>query len=195
MPRKATVPMKRFKHSTTDGRIWRGQRTKNRIIAAAQDFAAAGVLEPTGVQLAERAGVPLRTIYQHFARMSLLRKEALRPKGAVRPEASPVSVKRSKHPNIDGRLLRSEKTRKRIIAAFQGFVAQGILEPKGGELAKRAKVSLRAIYQHFHTAAVLRQESLTEEQWRAEASRLRALSDRELVEATLAGPLSRKARR
>jgi AcrR family transcriptional regulator len=104
-------------------------------------------------------------------------------------------MKPSKHPNVDGRLLRGEKTRKRIIAAFQGFAAKGILEPKGAELARRAKVSVRAIYQHFPTAAVQRQEAHTEEQWRAEASRLRALSDRELVEATLAGRLGRKAQR
>jgi hypothetical protein len=43
------------------------------------------------------------------------------------------------------------------------------------------------VYQHFAGIAELRRAALTDEEWQAEAARLRALSDRELVEATLMG--------
>jgi AcrR family transcriptional regulator len=86
---------------------------------------------------------------------------------------------------IDGRVLRAQRTRKSLITAFQRFAAEGILDPVVRELARRAGVSMRSIYQHFGSVSALREAALTDEQWCAAATRLRALSDRELVEATL----------
>lgn len=52
--------------ATTDGRLARGARTREAIITALVDLVAAGTLDPTFAEIAERAGVSERTVYHHF---------------------------------------------------------------------------------------------------------------------------------
>ncbi len=57
-----------------DGRTIRGQRTQRAVVNAALDLVEEGNIRPTAEQVAARAGVSLRTVYQHFRdRESLFR--------------------------------------------------------------------------------------------------------------------------
>lgn len=49
----------------------------------------------------------------------------------------------------DGRALRSERTRARIVDATIALVENGDLRPTGPRIATRAGVSVRSVYQHF----------------------------------------------
>ena len=51
---------------TLDGRARRSERSREAIVAAMIDLVGAGVLAPTAEQIAERAGVGLRTVFRHF---------------------------------------------------------------------------------------------------------------------------------
>lgn len=51
----------------TDGRIARGERTREAILDAHTGLLCEGVLKPTGKLLAERAGISLRTLWSNYS--------------------------------------------------------------------------------------------------------------------------------
>jgi AcrR family transcriptional regulator len=61
--------------SVTDGRLRRGQRSREAIVRALFDLVGEGVLQPTAQQVADRAGVRIRTVFRHFADMETLMAE------------------------------------------------------------------------------------------------------------------------
>jgi len=50
-----------------DGRRARGLRTRDAIVAALMELVADGDLAPTAQRIADRAGVSVRSVYQHFS--------------------------------------------------------------------------------------------------------------------------------
>lgn len=50
----------------TDGRTARSRRTRTAIVDATMDLVNSGIVRPTAVQVAERAGVSVRSVFQHF---------------------------------------------------------------------------------------------------------------------------------
>jgi AcrR family transcriptional regulator len=52
--------------ASIDGRAMRSERSREAIVAAMLELVGAGVLAPTAEQIAERAGVGLRTVFRHF---------------------------------------------------------------------------------------------------------------------------------
>lgn len=50
-----------------DGRRARGLRTRDAIISSLLDLIAGGDIAPTAQRIADRAGVSVRSVYQHFA--------------------------------------------------------------------------------------------------------------------------------
>ncbi|HLN15196.1 MAG TPA: TetR/AcrR family transcriptional regulator [Acidimicrobiales bacterium] len=50
-----------------DGRRARGLRTRDAIVAALMELVAGGDLSPTAQRIADRAGVSVRSVYQHFS--------------------------------------------------------------------------------------------------------------------------------
>ncbi|MFZ4517888.1 MAG: TetR/AcrR family transcriptional regulator [Microthrixaceae bacterium] len=52
-------------------------------------------------------------------------------------------------PNPDGRVARGERTRAAIIEAFVDLVDDGVARPRARQIAERAGVSVRSIFQHF----------------------------------------------
>jgi TetR/AcrR family transcriptional regulator of autoinduction and epiphytic fitness len=56
----------------SDGRNRRSSRTRDAIVRAIVDLVAEGGTDPTAPQVADRAGVSVRTVYGHFATLSLL---------------------------------------------------------------------------------------------------------------------------
>jgi TetR/AcrR family transcriptional regulator of autoinduction and epiphytic fitness len=68
MPDGSTTPAK------IDGRAARAVRTHSAIVEALVAALAEGQLQPTAERIAERAGVSLRTVYQHFPDRQALHK-------------------------------------------------------------------------------------------------------------------------
>ena len=60
----------------TDGRIARGERTRESIIAAHSALLREGNLKPTGKVIAERAGVSVRTLWVNFKDLESLLSES-----------------------------------------------------------------------------------------------------------------------
>lgn len=56
----------------TDGRIARGERTREAIVAAHTELLRDGNLKPTGKMIAERAGVSVRTVWLNFKDLEAL---------------------------------------------------------------------------------------------------------------------------
>lgn len=56
----------------TDGRIARGERTREAIVEAHTELLREGVLKPTGKVIAERAGISLRTLWLNFKDLEAL---------------------------------------------------------------------------------------------------------------------------
>jgi TetR/AcrR family transcriptional regulator, regulator of autoinduction and epiphytic fitness len=57
---------------TADGRVRRGERNRDAIVDALLELFEEGEPSPTSRQIAERAGVSLRTVFQHFDDMEAL---------------------------------------------------------------------------------------------------------------------------
>jgi TetR/AcrR family transcriptional regulator of autoinduction and epiphytic fitness len=55
-----------------DGRAARSERTRDAVVEAILALIEEGDLRPTGPRIAERAGVSLRSVYQHFADLEAL---------------------------------------------------------------------------------------------------------------------------
>src|SRR5436305_386038 len=53
--------------SVTDGRTARAQRTRDAVVDSLLELVREGDLRPTAPRIAERAGVSLRSVFQHFA--------------------------------------------------------------------------------------------------------------------------------
>jgi len=79
-----------------DGRARRTRRSRHAMVAAMVELVGEGVLRPTAQQVAERAGVGIRTVFRHFKDMDTLLaqidarlREELEPLlGAPSPEGS-----------------------------------------------------------------------------------------------------------
>nr|MCW2728753.1 TetR family transcriptional regulator [Aeromicrobium sp.] len=56
----------------TDGRIARGERTREKILEAHSALLREGVLKPTGKLIAERAGISVRTLWLNFKDLEAL---------------------------------------------------------------------------------------------------------------------------
>lgn len=75
-----------------DGRVRRGERSREAIVAALFGLIGKGVLSPTAQQVADAAGVGIRSVFRHFSEMeslyqsvdARLQGEALRVLGAAR---------------------------------------------------------------------------------------------------------------
>ena len=55
-----------------DGRVLRGEKSRESIVDALFELVGEGVLAPTAQQVAERAGVGLRSVFRHFSDMERL---------------------------------------------------------------------------------------------------------------------------
>jgi AcrR family transcriptional regulator len=58
-----------------DGRLLRSERSREAIVKATFDLVGQGVLRPTAEQVAEAAGVGIRTVFRHFSDMDSLFSE------------------------------------------------------------------------------------------------------------------------
>jgi TetR/AcrR family transcriptional regulator, regulator of autoinduction and epiphytic fitness len=61
----------------------------------------------------------------------------------------------STQPTLDGRLARSERTRRAIVEALRALIIEGDLRPTAPRVAERAGVSVRTVWQHFEDVEAL----------------------------------------
>ena len=74
----------------SDGRVLRGERTRERIVDAILELVQQGIARPTAEEVAERAGVGIRTVFRHFDDMESLHAELNQRIGdEVRPLLDP----------------------------------------------------------------------------------------------------------
>jgi AcrR family transcriptional regulator len=59
-------------------------------------------------------------------------------------------------PRIDGRNARSERSREAVVQAVMAFVREGIARPSATQIARRAKVSRRVVFNQFKDMEKLR---------------------------------------
>jgi AcrR family transcriptional regulator len=78
---------------TVDGRVARGLRTRTAIVEAFLDLVTEGVERPRANQVAARAGVSVRTIYQHFSDLEALRADVVAVQSErLRPFLRPIEA-------------------------------------------------------------------------------------------------------
>jgi len=77
----------RTKTETVDGRIVRRHNNRRRIVAAMLELVRAGAISPGAEEVAEHAGVGLRTVFRHFDDMDSLYREMAE---AMRNELQPI---------------------------------------------------------------------------------------------------------
>jgi TetR/AcrR family transcriptional regulator of autoinduction and epiphytic fitness len=70
--------MPELRKHNTDGRIARGERTRDAIVEAHTSLLQDGVLKPTGKLIAERADISLRTLWSNFRDLEALLVETSR---------------------------------------------------------------------------------------------------------------------
>jgi TetR/AcrR family transcriptional regulator, regulator of autoinduction and epiphytic fitness len=79
---------------------------------------------------------------QRFALLAVTR-------GQVACEAVTSSLSAAPPPRIDGRSARALRTREAIVDACIALVEEGELRPTAPQVAERASVSVRSVFQHF----------------------------------------------
>jgi len=98
-----------LKELSSDGRLRRGERSREAIVAALFELVGEGVLQPTAQQVAARAGVGIRSVFRHFDDMdslfatmdARLRADALpilreAPAGSLRERARALVQRRAR---------------------------------------------------------------------------------------------------
>ena len=63
------------REAAADGRLQRSERSRTAIVQALYELIGEGGVEPTAEQVAERAGVGIRTVFRHFNDMERLFSE------------------------------------------------------------------------------------------------------------------------
>ena len=84
-----------------DGRKVRRHKNRHRIVAAMLELVRAGAISPRAEEVAERAGVGLRTVFRHFDDMDSLYREMAE---AMRQELQPLVSAPLRSPDWNGKL-------------------------------------------------------------------------------------------
>ena len=130
------MPRASRKSLEPDGRTLRSERSRESMVAALFELVGEGVLRPTAQQVAERAGVGIRSVFRHFEDMDTLYAEM---DARLRSEAEPLL--RAAPP--DGSLER----RGRALAAQRAALFERIAPYKrAGNLARASSRYLQATH-------------------------------------------------
>lgn len=94
--------------STDDGRVRRGVRSREAIVVALMELVGSGVLQPTVQQVAERAGVGVRSVFRHFSEMETLHRAM---DARLEAEARPILEKADHGGTLAQRITNVARTR------------------------------------------------------------------------------------
>jgi AcrR family transcriptional regulator len=101
-----------------DGRRKRSQSSRARIVAAMLDLVARGDIAPSAVQVAERAGVGLRSVFRHFKDLDALYREMTE---AIEVEVLPLMLRPLEGATWQERLLTLADRRARIFETIMPY--------------------------------------------------------------------------
>jgi TetR/AcrR family transcriptional regulator, regulator of autoinduction and epiphytic fitness len=86
----------------TDGRLARSARSRRTVVDALLDLLTEGDPRPTAARIAERAGVSLRSVFQHFESLeTLLAEAAERQTERMRPLLRPIEATGSREQRLE----------------------------------------------------------------------------------------------
>lgn len=120
-----------------DGRTARSARTRDAVVAAFLDLLEGGTLRPTARQVAERAGVSLRSVFQHFADLESLFAEVAGRQIQRLQDLWPAPPANAPYPD---RLAMFVAQRSRILEAISPVRRAAVLqEPFSDVVAQRLK--------------------------------------------------------
>jgi AcrR family transcriptional regulator len=101
-----------------DGRRKRSRSSRARVVAAMLDLVAGGEVAPTAAQVAETAGVGLRSVFRHFKDMDALYREMTE---AIEIEVLPLMLHPLEGANWQERLFTLAERRARIFERIMPF--------------------------------------------------------------------------
>jgi AcrR family transcriptional regulator len=131
-----------------DGRQIRTARSRLAICEACLDLVQAGELQPSADQVAERAGVSRRSIFNHFADLAEL-YDAVVEAGMQR--CAPLRVEISKHDPVAQRVEQLVQARSTFLEATAAFIraltAQALVGPAAEQALRVSKNGARLQYQ------------------------------------------------
>jgi AcrR family transcriptional regulator len=120
-----------------DGRVARGERTREAIVDALVALVEAGTLQPTGVEIAERAGVSLRSVRLHFPTREGLLLAAAARRAELMPPMAPVKADR---PGLPALVSSFVEARARYLEATGPIRRAGAaFEPRSKAIGRVAK--------------------------------------------------------
>jgi AcrR family transcriptional regulator len=101
-----------------DGRRKRSRSSRARVVAAMLDLVAGGEVTPTAAQVAEAAGVGLRSVFRHFKDMDALYREMTE---AIEVEVLPLMLRPLEGATWQERLLTLAERRAQIFETIMPF--------------------------------------------------------------------------
>ena len=100
---------------STDGRVRRSERSRAAIVDAVLELVSEGVLLPTAQQIAERAGVGIRSVFRHYTDMESL-FEAMSERW--RSEAQSFLARPPENASVEDRALALVRRRAALFERF-----------------------------------------------------------------------------
>jgi TetR/AcrR family transcriptional regulator of autoinduction and epiphytic fitness len=134
--RKGTVEATKI-----DGRRARGLRTREAIVTALMDLIATGDVAPTAQRIADRAGVSVRSVYQHFTDV-----EGLYADASARTYDRALSMSRDVDPQWDRerRIEEFVASRSAVLEALTPFNrASRLIEPQSDAVRRNRQLLQR----------------------------------------------------
>lgn len=104
--------------ATLDGRRARSRSSRARIVAAMLDLVAAGKVAPSAAEVAENAGVGLRSVFRHFKDMDALYREMT---AAVEARVMPILARPPEGATWQARLVDAAARRALIFEAIMPY--------------------------------------------------------------------------
>lgn len=152
-----------------DGRVLRGRRNREAVVTSFLELIEEGDLKPTGRAIAARAGVSLRSVFQHFEDLEQIFAEAGQAEfRKVRPLLEPVDTRLP----IDERLDAFVSRRRQLLQALDPVA-------RAARLREPFSAQLRANRDHLLGAARRQCEQI----FAPEIKRLRGPARTQLVDA------------
>jgi AcrR family transcriptional regulator len=155
-----------------DGRQSRTARSRLAICEACLDLVQEGALQPSADQVAERAGVSRRSIFNHFSDLAEL-YDAVVEVGLQR--CAPLLEEISEHEPVARRVERLVQVRTRFLEATAAFTraltAQALVGPAADQALRVSKYALRL--QHENVERLFGRELLVLSPPEAEGTRCR----------------------
>jgi AcrR family transcriptional regulator len=135
----------------TDGRVQRGARNRAAIVDALLTLLEDGVLRPSAHQIAERAEVSLRSVFQHFDDMESLYAECVRRQhDRVTPLLTPIATSAPLDERIEAVVVQRSRVFERIApirrAAVYAAADSPVLRDGLATTAKRFREQVAEVF-------------------------------------------------